>query len=506
VSVFLVPERANSVPHPSSVALNAIYLNLIIDPLNLQVSADGGYSVSASADPSGNLSTPKPVGVIGASYMHFDTDVITVKIISGPGTLGKSSLSYKRILNIGKGETLTVYSDGSAGKTTIQGYIDEVPISQSAKTFYFFGKVSAITATANSVTANSLNLTAGSDSVTSGNAILTFTARDINGIAVSTASQSTGGAFYLHFSDTKIIQSRTSPQEGFSTCSPPSNLSDWASGKWVCDVNVVDSGVVTLKVSDTRTLDSTSVTSNEIVVSVAGPPYFGTVTFSKLNQVDESSTFYVGEVVEMNITCKDFTGRICGQPTMTKVSHNPFVFPASHQNRQFVFVQSESLSGTLTFATIQTAMEKRYPFDAGTLKLFVTMPLTIGDLEIYILTKCQTSDSCEGAIRRTLVVTEDPRSSLATTASAAQAAADAATDAALEAIDAANAATDAANLAAEAADAATVAAEEARDAADAATAAVEALSTEVATMMAALKAQITTLAKTVAKIAKKVKA
>jgi hypothetical protein len=89
---------------------------------------------------------------------------------------------------------------------------------------------------------------------------------------------------------------------------------------------------------------------------------------------------------------------------------------------------------------------------------------------------------------------------------AATAAANAATDAAAEAIDAANAATDAANLAAEAADAATVAAEEARDAADAATAAVEELATQVATLMAALKAQIATLANTVAKIAKKVKA
>jgi hypothetical protein len=89
---------------------------------------------------------------------------------------------------------------------------------------------------------------------------------------------------------------------------------------------------------------------------------------------------------------------------------------------------------------------------------------------------------------------------------AAADAANAASDAAAEAIDAANAATDAANLAAEAADAATVAAEEARDAADAATAAVEELATQVATLMAALKAQITTLANTVAKIAKKVKA
>jgi hypothetical protein len=90
--------------------------------------------------------------------------------------------------------------------------------------------------------------------------------------------------------------------------------------------------------------------------------------------------------------------------------------------------------------------------------------------------------------------------------SAATIAAEAASDAAAEAIDAANAATDAANLAAEAADAATVAAEEARDAADAATAAVEELATQVATLMAALKAQITTLANTVAKIAKKVRA
>ena len=95
---------------------------------------------------------------------------------------------------------------------------------------------------------------------------------------------------------------------------------------------------------------------------------------------------------------------------------------------------------------------------------------------------------------------------VAIAANAAASAAEAATDAAAEAIDAANAATDAANLAAEAADAATVAAEEARDAADAATAAVEELATQVATLMAALKAQITTLANTVAKIAKKVKA
>ena len=118
----------------------------------------------------------------------------------------------------------------------------------------------------------------------------------------------------------------------------------------------------------------------------------------------------------------------------------------------------------------------------------------------YVSTTAVESTLAAGNSSATLAVT------FAAGQSAATQAAEAASDAAAEAIDAANAATDAANLAAEAADAATVAAEEARDAADAATAAVEELATQVATLMAALKAQITTLANTVAKIAKKVKA
>jgi len=82
---------------------------------------------------------------------------------------------------------------------------------------------------------------------------------------------------------------------------------------------------------------------------------------------------------------------------------------------------------------------------------------------------------------------------------AAEANAQAATDAAAEATDAANAATDAANAAAEAADAATAAAQDAADA-------VAALSTQVSEMIDALKKQITALTNLVIKIQKKVKA
>jgi hypothetical protein len=168
-----------------------------------------------------------------------------------------------------------------------------------------------------------------------------------------------------------------------------------------------------------------------------------------------------------------------------------------------------SLLGGATSSSFSTDDTGSYTFlatslvDAGGVATFTARTSTAGDYSAaagYVSDTAVATTVAAGNSSKALNVT------FGAGQNAAQVAAEAATDAAAEAIDAANAATDAANLAAEAADAATVAAEEARDAADAATAAVEELATQVATLMAALKAQITTLANTVAKIAKKVKA
>ena len=168
-----------------------------------------------------------------------------------------------------------------------------------------------------------------------------------------------------------------------------------------------------------------------------------------------------------------------------------------------------SLLGGATSSSFTTDDTGSYTFlatslvDAGGTATFTARTSTAGDYSAaagYVSDTAVASTVAAGNSSKALNIT------FGAGQSATQVAAEAATDAAAEAIDAANAATDAANLAAEAADAATVAAEEARDAADAATAAVEELATQVATLMAALKAQITTLANTVAKIAKKVKA
>jgi len=213
-------------------------------------------------------------------------------------------------------------------------------------------------------------------------------------------------------------------------------------------------------------------------------------TPSKLRSLSVAATTAAVEVdktAEVVVTARDIYGNVVPGASLTVTYTGANGRIVSYNGAQGTTATTTS-AGTLTIGVLADKA------GSGTLRVTTTGG---------VLATTTTTTQGDAPIARvddiSVVVTS-------TGVSAVQAAAEAATDAAAEAIDAANAATDAANLAAEAADAATVAAEEARDAADAATAAVEELATQVATLMAALKAQITTLANTVAKIAKKVKA
>jgi len=215
----------------------------------------------------------------------------------------------------------------------------------------------------------------------------------------------------------------------------------------------------------THTLSTGATVTGSTVITLGGSPYTETISFDK-------ATYAPGEAMIVTRKAVDSAGNaVYDNAVANAVTFNKAVGGS--------LAASVYIGGTA------------YTTQASRPTVFA--PATTGAFEARMTGKKAGATS---AIVATATVTDD----------AATAAANAASDAAAEAIDAANAATDAANLAAEAADAATVAAEEARDAADAATAAVEELATQVATLMAALKAQITTLANTVAKIAKKVKA
>jgi hypothetical protein len=442
------------------------------------------------------------VASISLNATLYETDVVTVKILSGPGTFTRNSINFLREVNLLRGQSLSISNDGQAGVTIIQSYLAGFPITQSPISITFYGKAEKFVATANSVTAAGYNLSyGGSDSVTSGLSILTFVATDAAGIAVPSASQNRNQKFFLHSSDTTVVRGKQSASLGYGECTTPANS---ASGLWACDMFVIDSGTVTLTVTDSMTIASSLYKSNEIKVTVAGAAYKGTVSFDKI-VVNNESSVQAGENVLITITCVDRAGRACGQPTTSAVAYSTLFNTGGTQSKQFIggdVIGSGVSTGTTTFTTVYNWAANSI-FMGGTITRMVTMPLTAGDVVIS-LTTGGVDDL--PVIIPTLVVTNAEVTASTDAGKAATAAAEAATDAAAEAIDAANAATDAANLAAEAADAATVAAEEARDAADAATAAVEELATQVATLMAALQAQIKTLANTVAKIAKKVKA
>ena len=494
----------------------------------------------------------------------YETDVVTIKITSGPGMLLKGSSDFSRQVQISRGETVYLRNDGAAGRTTIQGYLSGLLLTQSPISVDFYGKATKFVASANAVTASGYNLPfralSHSDTVTAGNDILSFIATDAMGLAVSSPSQNVAGVFYVNTSDTKVVRSTSSATDNKATCAISSSSSEAAAGKYYCDMYVIDSGTVTLTVMDSTTVSSSTYTSNAITVTIAGPAVAGTLGFAKLGatctpSLTATTTFEPGEPVKMCITAKDGLGRNAGQTSTSGAAHNPFNWsiPAEDlaQNKPFwigglvVSTTGGLTTGTISLTTVRQFLDDNSIFVNGSLTVGVYMPTTSGDINI----KGATGDTSAATATNYKAVT----ATLKVTGGAAQAAADAATaaakaaeaaavaaaqkaaadavaaadkataaakaaeaaavaeaqaafDAASEAIDAANAATDAANLAAEAADAATVAAEEARDAADAATAAVEELATQVASLMAALKAQITTLANTVVKIAKKVKA
>jgi len=346
------------------------------------------------------------------------------------------------------GTPLYVFSTGTAGTATVTVTALNAGLTWT-KTLTFYGAATTMeVGTSKYKIARAGGFTTGS--------MFTVTLKDAGGRAVP------GQTIVVSSSDYGVIAS--------GTCVDAVGLS--TDGTYACGLTT--SALSTSGQSATVTMTHTTAALAEITTTYAVTTG-GSVSTVVLTT--DKETYEPGEKMVITATAKDASG-------------NPVYDGASGPS----LTANKSLGGTLSMnvyvAGVSTSQTRSSTTGLVTAADRIYAPAASGKFRISGL------DGLGDVISVEPTVADD----------GATAAATAASDAALEAIDAANAATDAANLAAEAADAATVAAEEARDAADAATAAVEALASEVATLMAALKAQITTLAKTVAKIAKKVKA
>ena len=384
--------------------------------------------------------------------------------ISGPGLVCNVNVCGKELRGIpleAGSHDLTVRADGTAGVATIT--ITSTVATFAAKTVTFYAKAAkTITALTNAPVIN----------VGANSSVILASAVDADGNVWA-------GTAYIYATSAANALIAGSETPGSCTFSSTLELH-------VCSVTGKLPGTGTFKVIDASTVALATATSNEVSTRVST----GVATTAKLSF--DKDTYAPGEKAQVRVQVLDGAG--LAMPEKTIVAG----FTAPIESSRPFHTGSATFQETITLAAATSASSNT---NAGHMTYVVYMPLSSGP--VTITATGSTGLALAGRVDLTAtatVVNNDPA------IAAAQAASEAATDAAAEAIDAANAATDAANLAAEAADAATVAAEEARDAADAATAAVEELATQVATLMAALKAQLTTLANTVAKIAKKVKA
>jgi len=480
-----------------------MYLNETSAVMNAPLRSNGLGYISADSTlvvNAGTTTNPRVVGTIfveprnasdtrtsTASRLTGATDVTaSVNVqITGAGLLSVGSGTRGVSVTAGFGETVSVWSNGTNGTATITGFLGGVALTQAAKTVTFVGLADTFIPTVTNKTIAATGTTTGA---------ITFVAKDSAGNAINGTNTQyrtgTPGAFYVVVADTTVVG------RGWSSSDQGAGLTTaWsactyvtADANWSCDIPATDSGVVTtLYIADSKTASSAVKKSQAITLTTAGTGYTGTASFDK-------TTYNIGEKAILTLTSKDSGGR-----NVPDGDSSPWAASARFGSNSATFVAAtgpdaagapaltSNLIDILNSTTTNT-------FVNGVETIVAYMPTIAGTYTV--LAKDKAGSGTESVILTWTVV--DPNQS------ATLAAAEAATDAASEAIDAANAATDAANLAAEAADAATVAAEEARDAADAATAAVEELATAVATLMAALKAQVTTLANTVAKIAKKV--
>jgi len=155
--------------------------------------------------------------------------------ISGQGWLstvtGGSSAKQKSVTITASSDTITIWSDGTPGTGTITGYFGTTALAQGSKTVTFYGKAATITTTDTSV----VRLNPGAflssnaaDSLTVGTRILTFTAKDSAGNAVTDLSMNSKGTLYCVSSDTSIIGTGT----GSSATAAHKTATSLGSGVW----------------------------------------------------------------------------------------------------------------------------------------------------------------------------------------------------------------------------------------------------------------------------------
>jgi len=225
------------------------------------IEADSTLVVSAATAAAGTAQTYSAVGyMFGIFNNAADTKTVVgggsvsgsmVVTISGPGWLSSvnTTTKQKSVTITASSDTITIWNDGTPGTATITGYFGTTALTQAAKTVVFYGKATTITATETTVALNNGGTALSStpaDSITIGTNLVTFTAKDAAGNAVTDLTMNSQGTLYCVSSDTSIIGTGT----GSSSTAAFKAATAISSGVWGCNMVIRAAGTASVTVAD----------------------------------------------------------------------------------------------------------------------------------------------------------------------------------------------------------------------------------------------------------------
>jgi hypothetical protein len=389
------------------------------------------------------------------------TESYTALIKSGPGLLGEIAsgnkddlatyVAYGRVMALPAESWVAVYSDGSAGVTTIE-IQSKAGVVLATETLTFYGAATRMTAKA------LVPVIAASGAT---NAIL------VN-LYDGTVEIKDATTFYEISDKTTVIAGTYAVNTSVAY--------DTTEGGFIISVTAVAAGTANITVTtNSAATVTTGVTAAAVALRVGG------TTLDDVKVAFDKTSYLPGELATITVTPVDKDGLILSSTntadTYTVFATGGIVAPVALGTGSQTITGAAAHDGGVAGAGLGTDGVATYK---------VYMPAYQGTF-VFKYTTGTMATTAKSAVARTISVD-------VTAADGGAAAA-----AAEEATAAANDATDAALSAAEAAEAATAMAQEAVDA-------VAELSASVTKLISALRAQITTLTNLVVKIQKKVKA
>jgi hypothetical protein len=275
------------------------------------------------------------------------SDSLTAEI-SGPGTLGSGAwneASRGRSLTVRVNDSITVWSDGSSGNSTVTIKAATSGVVLATKTLKFYGATSALTGTA--VTA--IIGTTGTVKVV---------AADATAVTMPTLLPSE--AIYAFSSDTTI-----------ATVPATDLASGYATDSAVVTVTGVKAGSATITFGNKSTLATSTIKSAPVTVRV------GSTAIASVTLAFDKATYAPGEKAVITLTTLDATNL----PTVPGSAVTLFAADSGLDSDKPFLV---GLTDTVTVTSITTAAATSATAGtvAGTKKYTVFMPTTPGAVKV----------------------------------------------------------------------------------------------------------------------------